>query len=66
VPSPTKKWRVWWTEPYPEVWKEYSEKLERSDCEVMIGRVTAEAEKPFSEHEILNLGRDVDALQMEP
>ncbi|KYH40533.1 MAG: 3-phosphoglycerate dehydrogenase [Candidatus Bathyarchaeota archaeon B26-2] len=55
-------WRVWWLEPMPGVWIEGKIILEENNCEVIVGRLQTEAEEPYSEDEIVEGGKDVDAL----
>jgi D-3-phosphoglycerate dehydrogenase len=56
------KWKVWWIEPMPQVWREGKEMLERNKCEVIMGRPQTEADKPYSEDEIIEGGKGIDAI----
>ncbi len=60
--SPITRWKVWWIEPLPEVCKEGIHILEENNCEVIMGRLQTEADKPYSEEEIVEQGKDVDAI----
>lgn len=46
----------------PDVWVEGQRILEDNGCEVVPGRLQTEADRPYSEDEIIEHGGDVDAL----
>jgi D-3-phosphoglycerate dehydrogenase len=54
--------RVWWIEPMPDAYLEGKEVLEREGIKVEIGRLQTEADKPYSEYEIIEKGKDFDAI----
>jgi len=54
--------RVWWIEPMPDVYLEGKEILEKEGINVEIGRLQTEADKPYSEDEIIDKGKDFDAI----
>jgi D-3-phosphoglycerate dehydrogenase len=54
--------RVWWIEPMPDVYLEGKEILEKEGIDVEIGRLQTEADKPYSEDEIIEKGKDFDAI----
>jgi D-3-phosphoglycerate dehydrogenase len=60
--SESRKCKVWWSEYYPDAWKEGKVILDKNRCEVIMGRPTTEARSPYSEDEILDICRDVDAI----
>jgi len=55
-------WKVWWLEPMADAWNEGKRILEDNGCKVILGRLQTEGDKPYSEDEIIEGGRDVDAL----
>jgi phosphoglycerate dehydrogenase-like enzyme len=60
--SINRKCKVWWSEYYPDAWKGGKAILDENRCEVIMGRPTTEARSPYSEDEILDKCRDVDAI----
>jgi len=46
----------------PDIWVEGRRMLEDNGCEVLAGRPQTEADRPYSEDEIIERGGDVDAL----
>ncbi len=54
--------KVLWIEPMVDVWEEGKKILEENDCEVVIGRLQTEADKPYHEDEIIEIGSDMDAI----
>ncbi|MFH7835485.1 MAG: hypothetical protein QXL51_02700, partial [Candidatus Aenigmatarchaeota archaeon] len=53
---------VWWIEPMPDIYLEGKEILEKKGISVEIGRLQTEADKPYSEDEIIDKGKDFDAI----
>jgi len=60
--SAQRKWKVWWIEPMPQVWRAGKEILEGNNCEVIMGRPQTDADKPYSEDELIEQGKDVDVI----
>jgi len=54
--------KVWWIEPIDNTWQIGKKMLEEAGCEVILGRFHSEADKPYDEEEIIELGRDVNAI----
>ncbi|MEM2875473.1 MAG: phosphoglycerate dehydrogenase [Candidatus Bathyarchaeia archaeon] len=54
--------KVWWIEPLDRTWQVGKKMLEENGCEVFLGRFHSEAGKPYSEEEIIELGKDVNAI----
>ncbi|MBI3077679.1 MAG: phosphoglycerate dehydrogenase [Deltaproteobacteria bacterium] len=57
------KWKVFWLEPRPQR-PDIVERLEAAGCEVVLGRPFTEADKAFSEDELVELVRGMDALMV--
>lgn len=46
----------------PNVWREGKDLLEKNGCKVIMGRLQTEADKPYSEKDIIEQAEDIDAL----
>ena len=46
----------------PDAWQAGKKILEDAGCEVVLGRLQTEADKPYSEDDMINMGGDVHAL----
>ena len=44
------------------VWRDGKEVLEKNGCKVIMGRPQTEADKPYSEEDIIEQAKDIDAL----
>lgn len=58
----SRKWKVWWIEPMPGAWEEGKDLLEKNNCLVIMGRPQTDAAKPYSEADLIEGGKDVDAI----